>query len=219
MRTLSPKVREEAIQLYKQGVPIKQIIERLKIGHGSFWRIIKAANVEHRWKPCSEEEKTAIVTLYKQGLTVKDICKKIHRHRQTVSSILKEAGIQVRTNPLKDSALKIPDKEKLIYFAGIFDGEGCVRLFKEKKGGRLQPELKVTNTSKELADWLINNFGGRLRVFRLKEERHKPCYDWHIYRTKDIIRLLELILPYLIVKREKASLVLEVSKSKVCPNI
>ena len=99
-------------------------------------------------------------------------------------------------------------KEKLIYLAGIIDGEGCVKLacHKIKRKYKIyygcQKRCEVSNTSKKLIDWLYKNFGGHL-ISAKREGNRKLQYRWAL-RKKEIEEIFPQIIPYLIVKKEES---------------
>ena len=104
-------------------------------------------------------------------------------------------------------------KEDLIYLAGIIDGEGCVKINR-------QARCEITNTSKELIDWLYNTFGGHTYTTKQITSR-KLQYRW-VLRKLEIKKLLPLVLPYLKIKKEEAeqSIILtEIKKSHMSKNI
>ena len=82
-------------------------------------------------------------------------------------------------------------KEELGYFAGILDGEGCIY-----KG-----RILITNTSRELMEWLINRIGGRY-MQKKPVENHKITYAWSL-RVSDTRTLLKLVHPLLLIKFHK----------------
>ena len=94
------------------------------------------------------------------------------------------------------------------YLAGIVDGEGSIILktqMTKSKNGKRYPcrklELRVGNTSIELLEW-IKQFGGHYYYEKTKDGQ-KPRYQWCI-TTRGAAEILEEILPYLIIKKEKA---------------
>lgn len=94
-------------------------------------------------------------------------------------------------------------KEKLIYLAGIIDGEGHFYLPNIKPGGRVKsyptPCIVVTNTNLELIEWIKTNFNG---YYTKTGKSTKQCYQWRIYNSKARSLAIEL-QPYLIVKKEQ----------------
>ena len=105
-------------------------------------------------------------------------------------------------------------KEKIIYLAGIMDADGCLKIYHRNNRGRREGCRKfvVSNTSKELIDWLYKNFGGwRCPVKR--EGNRKLQYRWEL-RSEEILDVLPQILPYLIVKKEDAKIQMNYLKNR-----
>ena len=110
------------------------------------------------------------------------------------------------------------------YCAGIVDGEGCISLTMHqqptKAGWKDQVchKVYVSNTDKRLLEWFVGVTGlgavksyspGRsTRLERFDPARVKPLYVWAIWGS-GIRQFLPQILPYLILKREHAELILE----------
>lgn len=95
------------------------------------------------------------------------------------------------------------------YLAGIIDGEGSIVLKRSRIRSKTSDavwtyyrlELRVGNTSIELLEW-IKQFGGNYYYEKTKDGQ-KPRYQWCI-TTRGAAEILEEVLPYLIIKREKA---------------
>ena len=79
------------------------------------------------------------------------------------------------------------------YIAGIIDGEGCI----------CRDRIRVTNTDKYLLEWLQLKLGGAIGNQKSYKENHTKCYYWN-YSTVASEQLLIQVLPYLIIKRQKA---------------
>lgn len=94
--------------------------------------------------------------------------------------------------------------EKTAYLAGIIDGEGTIYAIRRRRSVRVY----VVNTDERLIRWLEREFGGL--VYR-REPRHgwKAKFEWHVV-SRDVSRILTLVLPYLVIKREQAELGLAV---------
>lgn len=101
-------------------------------------------------------------------------------------------------------------KEKLIYLAGIIDGEGCVKPHFAKKRNVYEARCEVSNTSKELIDWLYENFRGFNSPIK-REGNRKPQYRWRL-RNREMKKIIPLIIPYLIIKKEEAEQSLKLIK-------
>jgi hypothetical protein len=116
--------------------------------------------------------------------------------------------------------------EEISYIAGFFDGEGNVNIYKtDTKNNtevqqRLCPkyELSVSmyNTDMGIIEWLYEVFGG---YFQIKNKGGKPPYRKESY----VVRLgcnkasafLEMLYPYLKIKKEQAKIAIEFQKVKI----
>ena len=102
------------------------------------------------------------------------------------------------------------DKAKYAYLAGIIDGEGCLTVGAGKKETCINYNaiILVQNTSRKMIDWLQSKFGGQVYLSKKETEKTKAAWMWRITKKKDIEILLLAVLPYLIVKREQAKVLL-----------
>lgn len=102
------------------------------------------------------------------------------------------------------------EKAKYGYLAGIIDGEGCITIGAGKKETCINYNalVLVQNTSKKLIDWLQVNFGGQVYLSKKETDKTKEAWMWRITKQKDIELLLLSVLPYLIIKREQAKVLL-----------
>lgn len=95
--------------------------------------------------------------------------------------------------PLKESDLP--------YLAGIIDGEGCIRVNNSVR-------LMIANTDIHLIEWLSLNFGGYYWTNKRSQPRYKILYQWEL-SAKKACKLLEMVYPFLIIKKAQAKLVLD----------
>lgn len=108
-------------------------------------------------------------------------------------------------------------KTDLAYFAGIFDGEGCISIksTRTKYGqGKISYshslEVSVGNTNEWLCRQLCFSFGGSVNS---QKSTGKPVWRWHIAAVKAKTFLID-ILPYLKLKRPQAEIAIQFQKSK-----
>jgi len=103
--------------------------------------------------------------------------------------------------------LKMTDKEKIIYLAGIVDGEGHF-CFPRDVNGRGEhhyyPVLIVVQKDIELIEWLKNHYGGWMGFIN---NEYGGYYRW-VLKGKKVKELAKQMTPYLIVKREQVKRVL-----------
>ena len=101
------------------------------------------------------------------------------------------------------------EEKVLSYMAGIVDGEGCIAI----NGSEHKQQLVVTvaNSNEPLIRWIALHFGGHTNINYSENEKHRNSYCWRLYghQTEGF---LKSILPYLIVKKSQAELVLEFLK-------
>lgn len=107
------------------------------------------------------------------------------------------------------------------YFAGLMDGEGTFFIGnygnrdKNRGNGFFQTVLKVTTTDKCIAEWLFHIFGGWHNEYT-PAQRAKNCkgpvYSWTCTGDR-LTHLCEIMLPYLVAKRDQALILLEMRKT------
>ena len=105
--------------------------------------------------------------------------------------------------------------EHIAYMAGIIDGEGSIYIgnfsSNPKTGTKYyQTNIEVTNTDKPLMDWILNMFGGRLYTYTAKQlpkNSRRTVYRW-IATGERVTHLAEILLPYLIVKKRQADIMI-----------
>jgi hypothetical protein len=118
--------------------------------------------------------------------------------------------------------LKRPTNLQLAYAAGIIDGEGSIsltwnssRLTKDGSRPSTAPMLylQMANTHRGVIDWFVRTFGvGTVIVaYRPKRPNHRTAYGWRV-RNRGACAVLEMLLPYLIIKRPQAELGIRAQK-------
>jgi len=106
--------------------------------------------------------------------------------------------------------LKLSDAEAA-YIAGFFDGEGMVTIHRDRakgaRGPRVNPNyvmsVRIAQGSLPVLEWIKSKVGGSItRRFR---ESHHTRQHWTLaLKSHPAQNFLEVVLPYLIVKREEA---------------
>lgn len=106
------------------------------------------------------------------------------------------------------------------YIAGLIDGEGSIGLVKHKekkcpRGWYYDPYVSISNTSEKLMKYIkeVTGIGFyRKKQFKNFNKKWKVPLEWRVCARKEIINLLEQVLPYLIIKKKHAILLLEYLK-------
>jgi len=98
-------------------------------------------------------------------------------------------------------------KTDLSYTAGIIDGEGWINI--AHRGFRQTViHVGVGNTNEWLINWLQFSYGGSVAKRKPCKDGQKPSWVWDI-SSKKAGEFLNLVLPYLQIKRPQAELALK----------
>ena len=107
--------------------------------------------------------------------------------------------------------------EILAYTAGIIDGEGSIRISRQKRnacrsGSEYNFEIVVVNSNEWLIQWLKMQYGGYIYRAHLLPPR-KDCWRW-VLRSNNGASFLKLILPYLNLKKPQAGIAIKFQKRR-----
>jgi len=102
---------------------------------------------------------------------------------------------------------------QLAYLAGIIDGEGTFYIYVGKNGRKFNSRIYVVNTNEEIINWLKATFGGLVYSRTSpKNPLWKRKFEWILdKKAQDIVCVK--ILPYLIIKKKHAEVMIEFRKS------
>lgn len=96
---------------------------------------------------------------------------------------------------------------KLAYAAGLFDGEGCVRIYKiaprNRRSTRYGILTMLTQKDGRPLDWLVGNFGGM--IYLKNKHSENWIYEWRIENAA-AYEFCKSILPFTKVKTEQLRL-------------
>ena len=122
----------------------------------------------------------------------------------------------------KDYTPQTYKETNLAYLAGIVDGEGCFWIGKvpKKVGDGYVSEhyrglLKIDNTDKKLIEWIDIVFSGTSSArCRSTSSRkfERDIYTWNATGDR-LLDICELILPYLVIKKEHCEVMIKFRKS------
>jgi len=109
--------------------------------------------------------------------------------------------------------------EDIAYLAGIIDGEGSIYIgnfSKSKKGvPYYQTNIEVTNTSKNLINWLQKTFDGCISKYTRKQlpnNSRKDVYRWIIHGEL-VTHICELIYPFSQCKKKEIEIMLKMRET------
>jgi intein/homing endonuclease len=118
-----------------------------------------------------------------------------------------------RTKQLNLEEVRVPDiilkpgnNKASSYVAGYLDGDGTIC-------GTYHRGLNISITSADfiVVKWLLANFGGKFHVrIRTELKNTKPIYQWFLSGAKNKELFLLRTIPYLLLKKQQAKLLLEI---------
>jgi hypothetical protein len=99
---------------------------------------------------------------------------------------------------------------ELSYLAGFFDGEGCIVLHKSRPRKKehnptYYAEACVASVDKQSVMLFKLHFGGNVYLRKAQTRTTRPIWAWQI-SAKQSINFFEVILPYLRLKKEQATI-------------
>ncbi len=97
---------------------------------------------------------------------------------------------------------------ELAYFAGFFDGEGCINIWNVRNTNSYQVRATISSTNKEIMEKFQVAFGGSVSTIVSLQENHKPFWIWKI-NGRDVTIFLKAIKPYSLLKTEQILVGLE----------
>lgn len=153
--------------------------------------------------------------LWKRGLSAAAVARRLGIPESTITHYLQKAvGGSVGRNRI--ASVHMPqDAVQLAYLAALFDSEGCI-------SGTSRPghwQLTITNTSDDLRNWL-GRLGGRFYTpkrqpsWKADRDLRKAVWVWKITADLDVLIFLEALLPFLVIKRDKARAVVAALSSR-----
>ena len=95
----------------------------------------------------------------------------------------------------------------LEYIAGFFDGEGCINV-SYCPPHHFQVQLSIGNTDKNVLVEIQKVLGGKLRCCKTQTSTRKDVWVLHWGAFAETQKVLRILCPHLLVKREKAMLTL-----------
>ena len=111
---------------------------------------------------------------------------------------------------LRDTGHSQDDLAKDIYFAGHFDGEGCISFQREAKSSAPGLTARVSCVFKPTMVEYVTYFGGTLKAVARTNIRsghsHKLQWQWHLSDMAGILRFVNRVLPHAREKRNQLEL-------------
>jgi hypothetical protein len=105
------------------------------------------------------------------------------------------------------------NKENLVmaYVAGLIDGDGSISLIREQRvsGAKYYPCIQLSNVFEDMIDFLHQTFGGSKKIKSHQAHSKKIQYVWNVRGLESCSNLLEKVLPFLVLKKKQAKVLLD----------
>lgn len=112
--------------------------------------------------------------------------------------------------------------EMLGYIAGVIDSDGYIGLCRQKESRRrgnvtenYKPVVVVTQAQPEAVNFIKEIFGGNTGITRQQDQKYRTLYRWGLYSNETVKNFLEIIEPYLRLKKKQARLVIEFCLTRI----
>ena len=102
----------------------------------------------------------------------------------------------------KNSYDSLPVTSKLIFLAGVFDGEGSFGVWSKGKGRKKEFACTIEMIDKDTVQKFKDMFGGQLFPCKIRQPHHIPTYRWRMngYRAFQII---DKMIEFMSIRRQE----------------
>ena len=102
------------------------------------------------------------------------------------------------------------EDEIMAYIAGLMDGDGSFSIIKEKRmrGSIYSPCIQLSNVFEGMVKFLYDLFGGSLKKKSVQRLATKQQYVWNVRGFESCSYFLNKVLPFLVLKKERAEFLL-----------
>jgi len=169
-------------------------------------------------------DKETLESLYlRDGLTTYEIAEKLHCSKTKVLNWLHIHNMPIRpSSSMVSDTLRFTKKLSLFelgWISALIDGEGHIMLMKQpSRTNSFSASVGITNTSKELLEKVRDTLGVGSIIYNKYSGEYKAYRDLfriELFGRRDILALLEQIMPYLIIKRKQATLLIDYCKLRI----
>ena len=162
----------------------------------------------------TQEHRDEIRALYLQQVPYAKIVKRFGCSESNFWNVVRGLQFQVREEYFQYNVTRLNTltEAQKGWIAGIVDGEGYIGLVENNPPDRkrsLTPRIDVTSTTRIMQTTLRRLVGGCVGQPRDGKPNEKPQHAWSLWAVETVGPFLQVITPYLIVKRRVAHVVLD----------
>lgn len=156
-------------------------------------------------------------------LTLEELMKKYNLTKNQIYMLARRFGLKKNSNVIYEQIAKdktrifgeyfekeviSPPPHEISYIAGFLDGEGCFTICKHKRGNEyyFRPVIAVCNTNRDVIEFIAKKFGGMFQKTKPSKRGHRDRWQWSTENREKIIKICEMLIPHLIIKKRQAEL-------------
>ncbi len=148
--------------------------------------------------PWSKDDIKLLADLYPRGGPDVCLARFPNRTRHAIFRAAQRLHISMPFGELTECSLSATEAA---YFAGHFDGEGCIQIGNKRKFPNVQ--IVVVNCCLPVLERYKDMFGGAIYQ-RVKRGNHKKnIFAWQMSRIANVRAFIKAVLPYSVEKREQ----------------
>jgi hypothetical protein len=102
----------------------------------------------------------------------------------------------------KDSYEKLSQKNKLIFLAGVFDGEGSSGIWSSGRGRSRRFGMTVETSDKDMVKRFHTMFGGSFFLCPARQKHHKDTWRWRIVGDR-AYECMDKMISYMCLRRQE----------------
>jgi hypothetical protein len=121
-----------------------------------------------------------------------------NQEQNLISKELKTYKLPEKSSSVYDN---LTEKEKIIFLAGVFDGEGSFGIWSKVKTKKYFA-CSVEMTDKDMVKRFHNFFGGTFYLCKKRREHHKDTWRWRI-NGKGALNTIDIMIDYLSIRRKE----------------
>ena len=124
-----------------------------------------------------------------------------HKELKSLIKVPKTKIFIKKENPVNKLFINWSKEQKLVFLAGVFEGEGTITMIPQKNSKKLSLSCRVKMTDRDIIQRFVDYVGhGNIYSEKKSESKLKLTYCWKISGPR-AINFLHKIAPYLGVRR------------------
>lgn len=137
----------------------------------------------------------------------------VEPNQQARLAIAEKIKVVNSNNHKTTDTRKLLKRESMAYLAGIVDTEGAIGI-RDNQGEAFGAYVMINSTNESLIKWIASLFEGKVSKHEYLVTTCRDNNLWALYGKQNIESFILAILPYLVIKKEVANIVLQFVRLK-----